>query len=59
MDSLRAGGDSWKRGGRLKTGEAITKERDWKRGTGIKRLGPEVWKWGRGYKTQVKSRANL
>ena len=28
-------------------------------GTGIKGMGPGAWKWGQGYKTQVKSRENL
>ena len=52
--------NSWKRGGTLKTREEITRERDWKGwGTGIKGLGPGVLEWGKGYKTQVKSKANL
>ena len=34
--------DSWKRGGRLKTGEKITRERDWKGGQ--RKKG-----WGLGY----------
>ena len=51
--------DSWKRGGRLKTGEEIKRGREWKGGPGIKGLRPGVWEWGQGYKTQVKGRAKL
>ena len=61
MDSLGAGGEPefLEKRRLIENWRGNNKGRDWKGGTRINGLGSGLWEWGRGYKTQVKSRANL
>ena len=61
MDSIGAGGEPrfLEKRRKIENWRGNNKGKRLEGGTGIKRLGLGVREWGRGYKTQVKSRANL